>query len=212
MELVSAHIPKTAGVSFRNILSEKYGAGFVQHYWQITDASGAALTSIPASARCIHGHFVASELAAQFPGSAVVTWVRDPVDRVVSSYYYRLRSPDWQHPVCRRLHEEGLSLTDYAALDLMRNEMARFMGTMRPADFDFIGIMEEFEQSLAEFGTRFNLGRLASRHDNCNPARTELHYPLSPEERDLIRRLNGEDEAIYAECVALAKSWMRGAA
>lgn len=203
MQLISVHIPKTGGVSFRNILSARYGADFVQKYWQLTDAAGQVLTEVPASARCIHGHFVASDLAAQFPASAVVTWVRDPVERVLSSYHYRLREPDWQHPVCWELHEKKLTLTEYAALDLVRNEMTRFMGTMQPADFDFIGIMEDYDEALVRFAAQFNLGRLDVRHDNVNPARTQPRYAITGEERDVILGLNLGDAALYEECLAL---------
>lgn len=199
--LISAHIPKTAGVSFRNILCKQYGSSYFQYYWKITNAFGEVVDQLPATAGCVHGHFVASDLVNRFPNSEVVTWVRDPVDRVLSSYYYRLREPDWQHPVCRQLHEEKLDIIEYARLELVRNEMARFMGTLRPEDFDFIGITERFEQSLAWFCQRFNLPKHPVRRDNCNPDHVGTRYVLKPEIRAEILRLNEADEEIYRKCL-----------
>jgi hypothetical protein len=200
--LLSAHIPKTAGVSFRNILQGFYKEGFIQYYWKIVDADGRELPDVPVNATCVHGHFVASDLAAKFPHASVITWVRDPVERVVSSYYYRLREPDWKHPVCRQLHEQKLDLLSYASLPLVRNEIAHFIGKMEPDDFDFVGMAEHFDESLARFSQRFGLPSLPSRRDNCNPVRRQDFYELTPDIRSKILMLNEQDDEIYRKCVA----------
>ncbi|MBS0663268.1 MAG: sulfotransferase family 2 domain-containing protein [Verrucomicrobia bacterium] len=198
--LLSVHIPKTAGVSFRLMLARLFGEGFVQHYWEITDARGRVLTEIPANATCVHGHFVADELAAQFPQAPLITWVRDPVERVVSSYFHRLRDPDWRHPVCVELHRQKLSVEKYAELDLVRNEMARFMGTKRPQDFAFIGLVEEIDVSMGRFFEQFDLPRVDVPRENVNPERRTNRYDLTESARARILELNAEDAAIYETC------------
>ena len=45
--LLSVHIPKTGGVSFRNILKVYYAAGYAQCYWEITDAWGRVQAEVP---------------------------------------------------------------------------------------------------------------------------------------------------------------------
>ena len=145
--LLSVHIPKTGGVSFRNMLKESYGSGFVLNYWEVTDAWGR-VPEAPATAACIHGHFVAHELADRFPAAQLATWVRDPVERVASSYYHRLRDPDPRNYVSRMIHEQQLSLLEFAELREARNEMAWFMGRKWPEDFAFIGVTEHFAESM----------------------------------------------------------------
>ena len=199
--LISVHIPKTGGVSFRNMLKEFYGAGFVLSYWEVTDAWGRVLPEVPETASCVHGHFVADELAQKFSRGRLVTWVRSPAERVASSYYHQLRDPDPRNHVSRLIHERQLSLLDYAALPEARNEMARFMGSKRPRDFEFIGIMENFEESMARFCRQFGLPLPPIRRDNCNAARTSAAYPLPTEVRGKICQLNEQDEAIYRECL-----------
>ncbi len=115
--LLSVHIPKTAGVSFRKILAQLYCEDFLLKYWQMTDAYGQVVTSIPANIRCIHGHYCPEVLLPRYPAARLITWVRDPVERVISSYFHRLRDPDWQHPVTRELHEKKLTLVDFASLN-----------------------------------------------------------------------------------------------
>ncbi|MBI3884806.1 MAG: sulfotransferase family 2 domain-containing protein [Opitutae bacterium] len=205
--ILSVHIPKTAGVSVRNILKEHFGAGFVLYYWEPTDAYGRVLPAVPDSAECVHGHFPADQFAGRFPEARLVTWVRDPVERVASSYYYRLRHPDWRHPVCRELHAKKLSLADYAALPLVRNEMVRFFGGKQPADFFFIGVMEEFARSLARMSSLLGLPAAPERHDNGNPDKKTSRYEIDPGVRREIEELNEGDAELYGRCLDQA-DWL----
>jgi len=197
--LLSIHIPKTAGVSFRRILASLFEEDFLLKYWEMTDAHGRVVTTVPANVRCIHGHFPPDALLPEFPGSKLITWVRDPVERVISSYYHRLRDPDWQHPITRELHEKKLSLTDFAALDLMRNEMARFFGTKRPKDFAFIGRTESFESSVDRFRSQFGFNAVPIPRENCNPLRTAEQYSIDAATRRRIATLNELDVSLYDE-------------
>lgn len=195
--VLSVHIPKTGGVSFRKILAQLYEEDFLLKYWQMTDAYGRVVTSIPENIRCIHGHFHTDALLPAYPEAKLITWVRDPVERVVSSYFHRLRDPDWAHPVSRELHEKKLSLTEFAALELMRNETARFFGSRQPADFAFIGRMETFESSLARFLEEFGFSQVPIPCENRNPDRQTSRYPLDDDTRAKIAALNELDLAIY---------------
>ena len=199
--LLSMHIPKTAGVSFRKILAQLYGSGFVQYYWEITDAHGRVQREIPTGATCIHGHFMAHALADKFPEAKLVTWVRDPVDRVISSYFHRLREPDWRHPVCMELHAKKLSIVDYSRLELVRNEMTRFFGERQPEDFAFIGMFEQLELSMARFFDEFSLPPVPIPRENVNPERRTLHYEISPCEREQILEFKERDAELYASCM-----------
>ncbi len=199
--ILSVHIPKTGGVSVRNILKEHYGPGFVLHYWQITDAWGRVLDKVPADATCVHGHYQADVHAKAFPSATLMTWVRDPVERVVSSYYHRLRDPDPQHPVCRELHQKKLSLVDYAALPLVQNEMTRFFGSKQPEDFAFIGVVEDFAQSLEAMKRFLGIAEAPLRRDNVNPEKQIEYYALDPRVRREIERSNVRDLDLYEKCL-----------
>ncbi len=198
--ILSIHIPKTGGVSVRNVLKEHYGEGFVLHYWQVTDAFGQPLAEVPATAQCVHGHFQTDQLTGKFPNAKLITWVRDPVERVVSSYYHRLRAHDWQHPVCQELHAKKLSVGEYAALPEVRNEMSHFFGSKQPEDFHFIGLMEEFDVSFACMTKILGLPPAAARRDNVNPEKKSANYELDCSVRRAILQLNEQDVNLYARC------------
>jgi hypothetical protein len=210
--LLSVHIPKCAGVSFRTTLAQLFGAGFVLHYWNITDAWGRHQADIPPDTTCIHGHFAAHILAERYPDAPLITWVRDPVERVVSSYYHRLRTPDWRHPVSIELHAKKLTLLQYAELKLVRNEMARFFGNMRPADFTFIGLVDDFDASVDRFYEKFQLPRLPVPHENINPERRTRFYELRDDELRQLLDLNQDDLNLYQACVKVNGSMPRTAA
>lgn len=201
--LLSVHIPKTAGVSFRRILAQLFEEDIVLKYWQMTDARGRVISEIAANVRCIHGHFPTDELLPKFPAAKLVTWVRDPVERVISSYHHRLRDPDWAHPVTRELHEKKLSLVDFARIEMMRNEMTRYIGTRQLKEFAFIGVTENFDASLAQFLRMFGFDRVPIPRENCNPLRTTERYEVDRRTRDAIAALNEQDMALYQQvCVA----------
>ena len=204
--ILSIHIPKTAGVSIRNVLKEHYGPGFVQYYWQITDAWGKILEKVPVEATCVHGHYQTDVLTECFPDATLMTWVRDPVERVVSSYHHRLRDPDWRHPVCVELHEKKLSLDAYAALPLVRNEMTGFFGSKRPEDFAFIGVVEDFELSLAAMKRRLGLPAAHLRRDNGNPDKNSEFYAIDPRVRRKIECCNASDMQLYEKCLQHLKT------
>ena len=200
--ILSIHIPKTAGSSFRGILAQVFGPDLLLKYWEMTDAAGKVITTIPRSVRCIHGHFVPEALLPQFPNATLITWVRDPVERIASCYAHVLRQPDWRHPMHRQVHEKGLSLLQFAGLEPMRNEIAHYLNGRRPADFRFIGLTEQFAASLRRFFKRLALAPIAAEamQENANPDRPEARYSLDDDTRRKIAALNERDMDLYADC------------
>ena len=118
--VVSIHVPKCAGTSFRNVLSDQFGSRLWLNYGSIFTEADFRPELIPANTACIHGHFLGDAFDSFVPRPRFMTWVRHPVDRVVSNYYHCLRSPDLRDDCCRRLHEEKLSLRGFAELDWMK--------------------------------------------------------------------------------------------
>src|SRR5690606_33266366 len=96
LELLSLHIPKTAGTSFRNILKSVYGEDAVVRL----DINKNLLTRLneelyesPAipNARVLHGHYFYKNIhkRVEIPEEVkIITWLRDPVKRVISNFYY----------------------------------------------------------------------------------------------------------------------------
>jgi hypothetical protein len=196
--IISIHIPKCGGTSFRRVLQEIYGEGVWLNYGAIFSQPQARPGLFPRGTRCIHGHFLGDAFDELVPQPRLVTWLRHPVERVVSNYYHFLRSPDMRDACCRELLERGLSLEEFAELDWMRNEATRYMAGKPAESFEFIGIMERFSDSLRIFGEAFGVAVPSDApRENVNPARTGETYALSPRTYGHILGLNIRDLATY---------------
>jgi hypothetical protein len=200
--LVSVHVPKCAGTSFRQVLERIYGAQLWPNYGAVFVRAQAVAGCVPPGTAAIHGHFLADAFDDVLPGRDLVTWVRHPVERVVSNYYHFLRSPDLRDDCCRELYERRLSLCEFAELDWMRNETTRYLAGKPLAEFAAVGIAERFAESLEVMARTLRWPELpAVPRANVNPARTTDHYALSRREREYLGYLNAADLAWYEEAV-----------
>jgi hypothetical protein len=200
--IISVHVPKSAGTSFRKVLDEVSGARIWYNYGTIFSREQARPELVPPGIKFIHGHFLADAFDDLFPGSQMITWVRHPVERLVSNYHHFLRTPDMRDDCCRALHEHKLSLREFADLEWMRNETTRYLANKPLKDFEFVGISERFNESILQFCETFGY-RNAVRfpHDNVNPDRKTERYELSPEDREHILSRNAVDLAWYQQAV-----------
>lgn len=205
--LISVHIPKCAGTSFRLILAELYGESLWANYGQIFVRSQAREGVVPAGIQCIHGHFFADAFDDLLPERRLITWLRHPVERVVSNYYHFLRSPDMRDDCCRLLYERRLSLREFAELDWMKNEASRYLAGKSLDEFEFVGVAERFLESLQLFEEKIGcVLPLAPRYENCNPERRALRYTIDPADYDFILQLNETDLKQYCAAVARLES------
>jgi hypothetical protein len=189
--------------SFRAVLRELYGERFWPNYGPIPSREDAQASLIPPGTQCIHGHFLADTFDGLFPGSPVIVWVRHPVERLVSKYYYLLRDPDMSDSCCRTLHERGLSLRAFADLPENRNEQTRYRAAKSFGDFAFVGVAERFADSTARFRELFGIQcSLPVPCDNVNPLRDTATYPLWGSDREYILERNVADLCWYEEAAA----------
>jgi len=198
--IVSIHVPKCAGTSFRRILTEVCSARIWFNYGTIFSRDQARAELVPPGARFIHGHFLADAFDGLFPGRRLLTWVRHPVDRLVSNYHHFLRSPDMRDDCCRALHERRLSLRQFADLEWMRNEASRYLASKPVGDFEFVGIAERFEESVGKFCRAFGFRHPARiPRENLNPERVGERYDIDPGDFAYIAERNAADLAWYEE-------------
>lgn len=201
--ILSIHVPKCAGTSFRHVLQHVYGPRLWLNYGAAFARGQASPGLVPATAECVHGHFLADTFSDLYPNATYITWVRHPVERVVSNYHHFLRGPDMRDDCCRRLHEGNLSLGEFAELDWMRNEATRYLAGMPISAFAFVGVAESFASSLAVFADTIGWREPLPRpRDNVNPGRTEDRYPLSSREFRHILDLNQADYVWYRQACA----------
>lgn len=210
LELISIHIPKTAGTSFRLALEQVYGNGVAR--FDIRQGAMALNeqpftgSQLPHALKAIHGHIKYPDLAKAIDLSAgpkLITWLRNPVDRVVSNYYYLLEQRDRKQKagedISHLTAKLGNSLEDFARTDFARNRMSKFLSGLRPQDMFFIGSVDRMEEDVKVLAKRMGWPEVTLPQVNQSGRQQQK---VSETMRQLIADLNHEDMVLYHEWLA----------
>ena len=211
-------MPKTAGMSFRGSLEEHFGGSLRPDYedYPLAQLPGArreraqrwgkaAQPSDFVGVDCIHGHFLPVKylpLAETIP-CTFVTWLREPLARLVSHYHYWQRSYDpaspQTSPLHRRVVEEKWSLRQFCLAPELRNVYTEFLWGFPVERLDFVGISEFYSEDLRYFsqvilGNNLRFHTLNRRVEAGDPA---LEAGLSDADRATIADFHAADMALY---------------
>lgn len=221
------HLPKCGGSSLTTFLKSNYPA-------RVTFATNGAdpLASIEEFRQLnesqrhkydlVFGHLAHELIPLVHPDSIKVTVFREPVDRIISHYYYVRRNPG--HYLHAAVRDQDISLTDYAASGLsveLRNwytthftgmdktqaeanpgaSVARALETIL-ANYDVVGFLDDFDAFTEKLQAKARLIRDPSIRKNnatiSRPARKEI----DTETLSVIRENNQLDVALYAQLKA----------
>ena len=115
--IIFVHIPKAAGSTLNKIIERQYEpkAIFSTKMALGVQESIAEFKKLPEARKreikVIHGHMDFG-LHEYFPQTCTyITIIRDPVDRIISHYYFVLRTP--QHYLYQKVTSKDMSLKDY---------------------------------------------------------------------------------------------------
>lgn len=160
LELISIHIPKTGGRSFYEILSQVYGSALDQRQSRKDFLPGLINQhlddSLSSDIKVIHGHLTveqANKVIIKFHPK-VVTWVRNPIDRIISNYYFFMKRIRDGKAAEKQKKKINFSLIEYARLPSRRNKMVEILHGLPLEEFYFIGIFEQFENDIRELATK----------------------------------------------------------
>jgi len=221
LQLVSLHIPKTAGTSFRNILKSVYGEEQVVRFdikikTRKIDIESVPFdgSSLPAHIRVIHGHFHYTDLVEQvnIPETAKwITWLREPSDRVLSNYFYlseRLREElDEEKRGLNILAKMQRTLIEFARDEINRNRMSKFLHGADLSRFDFIGLQEQYDSDLKHLAQILNWPEYPVFRHNVTRSRPTV----DPDVLSEIRELNRNDYELYEEALMWRKNYFKNA-
>lgn len=171
LELLSVHVPKCAGTSFRQTLTQHYGEDGIWFDYGDRPADPAAPMHLDpegflerfrtggypflAGRRAVHGHFHVGKYRYLDDAGLRVTVLRHPVERTVSHYRHWQRSPRNGHSLQNYVLDHGLDLMAFARLPFIRHFYARvFFGGVDMTSFHLIGGVETLERDLADLSER----------------------------------------------------------
>jgi hypothetical protein len=213
--LISVHLPKTAGTSFGQSLDNHFGKQVLKDYgdWPINtppvkrnlralrDCLRNSIRDF-GDVKCIHGHFLPLKyrLLDARPDVKFVTWLREPVERIASHYYFWVRTYDPKtSPILqRRLVEENWSLERFCLGPELKNFYGQFLWGFPIRQFDFIGLMEHYDQEFTFFSEKFFGERTRIYRKNANTElKGEKVYITDAGFRREIEAYHAQDVALY---------------
>jgi len=197
--IISVHIPKTAGSTFYVILRNLFGNKLYHDRPQHLQKD-----RLKDDTKCIHGHFLASKWLKKFPDAALVTWVRHPVDRVISEYYYKrdratemLDTPTMGDITAKQIRDGDMTLSEFICGDGETNRQSRYLDVPL-LRFAFIGIAEHFDAMLPDALAVMSAKPIQYDNQLVNPdKRCDEPYHIPRRLRKRIEELNADDMALY---------------
>jgi Galactose-3-O-sulfotransferase len=220
--VIFLHLPKTAGTTLNRLieweyrLSEMYSVDPVLFEW-----SAAHLRKLPlarlSKTRMFKGHMLFGLHETLPQPSTYITVLRDPVERVLSAFYfmrsYRL------HPLYWKLRREKWTIDEFVQRSTRDNVQCKIIAgadyhapcteaILEKAShhlsqyFSVVGLSERFEESLALMKLRF--GWQLKSYSSFNVTRTRPKKgDLSSTTLNLIMKKNRFDVALYQHAVTL---------
>ena len=163
-KIIFVHQAKAAGTSVVEAFKATYGSGALFHdqdnqgLWKMAKWRRFIELNIQPyrkykdreSYQVIHGHFRSAKYRRAFPGAFYLTFYRDPVQQIVSTYFFWLRSynPTDTLPLRQWVYEVKPNLVEFVAKWIDGNDLEGRAKRLNTHNFNFVGITERLEDSM----------------------------------------------------------------
>lgn len=221
LEIIAVHIPKTAGTTFCNILLNIYGHEHVIEYYgstklavnRINSLSDEELQNIIDSRpiiKAITGHFFADKYQQLYPSTKTAIWLRDPIKRLISHYYYwQTRKPT--NELHKKVLDDKLSLLDFAKLPEISNFMSQYVAGFSLEQFFFVGLQEYFEEDLKYLSRKMGWNAQYNRSTKMRNSYPQYKVLVKETLADeflmgRLKEINSQDIQLYKRALELRQS------
>ena len=206
--LISVHIPKTGGTSFGAMLARHFGPRLLRDYDDrplshggLARLSTAVFGARDARARlrghdAVHGHFLLLKYR-DVPGD-VVTWLRDPAQRIVSRYAHYLRDVASQQPLQPVAGlRPGLTLAEFIEIPRFQDTYSKYLRGTPLSRIRCFGFSEDMDEGLARMRRVLGLDLGDALSLRANPGREGTRYDIPAPVARRIARLNAADYRLW---------------
>ncbi len=213
VELISVHIPKTAGSTFgKVILPQIYPKHSILYDYDFlpinTLIEEGKLTT---QTRVIHGHFSIEKYQLYFNNAKRVVWLRNPIILLISAYFFWMASGR-DHIFFNKNHryvvENKLDFSDFVKQPFTHNMISNYFANgMKLTDFYFVGIQEFFIDDLNDIKNKLGWPTLEFTTSNRNSYENYQDKVMDIlTNQSLVKNivsLNSADMDIYQEALSL---------
>lgn len=195
------HIPKTAGTSFRKAAEQYFSVEKVVYDYSISSPETSMLvqsfvyekcdvlelyqTAANQSLKFLSGHVNAGKYIHLFEARNTLTFLRDPVQRVVSEYYHFVRHNNYKS-----------DLPSFYRKPQFINRQSKMLHGVPVEALGFVGLTERYEQGLAILNHAYGTN-IQSVSMNMGRKDKAAEYELPEEQLSEIRSLNEDDLQLY---------------
>jgi hypothetical protein len=219
--LVSVHIPRVTVSGYTRILEEHFGDALVRDYVDRPinatnfKRNTSALRKCASYAwtgdnseqkKCVHGHFLPLKyrLLNTSLRKCYVLWMCNPVDRLISHYFFWKSNTDLGRPgdLHRKMVEENWSMEKFCLRPEVRNIYSKFLWGFPLRKFDFIGIMEFQHLDMERFSTEILDSSVT------NEIATDIAVPSTAIDatlREKIERYHKADMKLYRSAIDIRR-------
>lgn len=209
--IISVHIRKCAGTTLRNSLKNYFGNKVLFDYgdeigseWPSSikkrEVSLANLTNqkkeIIGNFDIVHGHFYKDKYDIVDCDKEYITFVRNPVTRLLSNYYYLKKNLNRKNPDSLVVNKLGFSFEDYIKHPDTQNLQYKFLQSIDLKDYSFVGITEYYSKSIHRLNDIYNI-KLSDKGELNKNINSKKEYEIEKKELNLIKKYNSEDFKIY---------------
>lgn len=215
VQIISVHVPKTAGTAFRNVLIKIYGEDKVFGDYDRQNIN-KLLTEIKSQKiNAIHGHFQVEKYDNHFAEAKRIIWLRDPVKRLISNYWHQITRIKKRKmglelgDLDKELNTE--SLLRYASKPQISNLMSSYFQKRDLQDFWFVGITEFLQEDLIFIQEKLGWPNVnapkINKHKYSEKYRNFIKTILLDEQlMEELRSLNLKDIELYERALKLREN------
>ena len=179
--LISVHVPKCGGSSFRSVLKQWFGDDLYLHYASEKNNTMPPKYELGAGS-CVHGHFNKARdfgVEQYYPDvDQRITILRDPLEVAISGYFYKLKrieagtyfrdgeiinTPELS--LEKHLTEKPSNYFKFFPFNDKEDEYRSILDDY----FLYIGILEDIEKTICDVSRILEKPYIAPEHNNSAP-------------------------------------------